>query len=905
MPPRRRTDTPTGPVPVESFEHDAKRSNIPTADGRDFVDETVQAPRVLGVDRDTALDPQLVWRGKDEQDERLEVQAPPLYIQEKVDPRALVEELRRASATPAAEAPASLFDDFDGLEGFEAVEYYRHEANWSNRMILGDSLEVMASLAEREDLRGQVQCIYIDPPYGIKFQSNWQASTSKRDVKDGKLSDATREVEQIKAFRDTWELGIHSYLGYLRDRLTMARELLTDSGSVFVQIGDENAHTVRALLDEAFGRANFVSEITYVTTSGRSAQHLDQVSDRILWYAKDIDRSKVRHLWRSRSQKTLDEQYTMVDLADGTWRRSTREERRGEQPYPAASLRFMPDNMSSSGASSEGSQPVTVNGEVYSLPPNTHWKTHAEGMAQLARARRLVPVGRRLRYKRLMDDFPWGRYTNHWEDTVISGYNDAKVYVVQTLAKVIERCLLMTTDPGDLVLDPTCGSGTTATVAEQWGRRWITIDTSRVALALARQRIMGAQYPYYLLADSPAGRAKEAELTGERPPATTATGDLRQGFVYERVPHVTLKSIANNPDIREGMSRAEIDAAIARHAESETLYDRPYTDPKRVRVAGRFTVESLSPHRSVSFDREMDERPDSEATSDAGADVVDDRPSYERTVIDNLRTAGVQNGRKNERLLFESLEPHPGVAVQAVGTRRDADEATPQRIAVALGPEYGTVSPELVKQAAREALQGNGHDLLLVLGFSFDAGTLGTVDEFRPEAVTDESGDFATVAAERRLGRLPILLVRMNTDLAMGDELLKKTGAGNLFTVFGEPDVAVERDGDRVVVEIRGVDVYNPTTGEVRSDEPDSIALWMLDTDYDGESFFVRHAYFCGAGDPYARLKRSLKADVDEAAWESLNSTRSRPFPVPSTGRIAVKAINDYGDEVLTALSVT
>ncbi|WP_241967119.1 hypothetical protein [Pseudokineococcus lusitanus] len=411
---------------------------------------------------------------------------------------------------------------------------------------------------------------------------------------------------------------------------------------------------------------------------------------------------------------------------------------------------------------------------------------------------------------------------------------------------------------------------------------------------------MSAQYPYYLLADSPAGRAKEAELTGERVPATPSTGDLRQGFVYERVPHVTLKSIANNPDIREGMSRAEIDAAIARHAESETLYDRPYTDLKRVRVAGRFTVESLSPHRSVSFDTEMDEKPASEESPDAGADVVDDRPTYERTVLDNLRTAGVQNGRRDERLVFDSLEPHPGVAVQAVGTRRDAEDETPQRIAVALGPEYGTVSPDLVKQAAREALQGAGHDLLLVLGFSFDAGTLGTVDEFRPS----EGSDFATVAAERRLGRLPILLVRMNTDLAMGDELLKKTGAGNLFTVFGEPDIVVERDADQVVVEIRGVDVYNPTTGEVRSDEPDSIALWMVDTDYDGESFFVRHAYFCGAGDPYARLKRALKADVDEAAWESLHSTRSRPFAVPSTGRIAVKAINDYGDEVLTVLPV-
>jgi adenine-specific DNA-methyltransferase len=404
---------------------------------------------------------------------------------------------------------------------------------------------------------------------------------------------------------------------------------------------------------------------------------------------------------------------------------------------------------------------------------------------------------------------------------------------------------------------------------------------------------MGAKLPYYLLADTPDGAAKEAALSGvARTPSSDGPahrGDIRKGLVYERVPHVTLKSIANNPDIREGMSREEIDAAIARHAETELLYDRPYEDRKKVRVAGPFTVESLSPHRSVAFETEV-------PATEAAADDATQASSYEQTILDNLRTAGVQNGRRAERLVFESIEPHAGRFVQAVGVRRDAEEGTPQRVAVALGPEYGTVSPAFVKEAAREALRGAGHDLLLVLGFSFDAQAQETVEEFRPSDPTD----FARVAQERRLGKLPVLLVRMNPDLAMGDELLKKSGSANLFTVFGEPDIAVEETPEGLVVDIKGVDVYDPTTGEIRSSDADDVALWMVDTAYNGESFFVRHCYFSGGGvDPYARLKKALRADIDEAAWATLYGTRSRPFPRPDTGRIAVKAVNHYGDEVL------
>ncbi len=460
--------------------------------------------------------------------------------------------------------------------------------------------------------------------------------------------------------------------------------------------------------------------------------------------------------------------------------------------------------------------------------------------------------------------------------------------------------MLMTTDPGDLVLDPTCGSGTTAYVAEQWGRRWITIDTSRVALALARQRVMGARFPYYLLADSPEGRRKESEVSAQPLPPAETTGDIRHGLVYERVQHITLKSIANNPDIKEGMSRAEIDAAIRRHAEYELLYDKPYEDAKKVRVAGPFTVESLSPHRSLAFAGSAVDGTGA-VNTDTAALSPDDAASestFEQTILANLRAAGIQNGRRHERLSFDSVESYAGVHVQAVGVREDATEGTPRRVGITVGPQYGTVDGRFVKEAAREAIHANDLDLLCVLAFAFDPGVLGSDAEY----VTSVDG-FANVAAERRMGRIPVLLVRMNADLVMGEEL-KKTGAGNLFTVFGEPGIDIKSEGDELRVVLRGVDVYDPNTGQVRSDDTDQVALWMIDTAYNDESFFVRHCYFTGGQDPYARLKRALKADIDPEAWESLYRTESRPFARPETGKIAVKVINDYGDEVMKVFEV-
>jgi adenine-specific DNA-methyltransferase len=874
---------------VGSIRHGDKRLNIPTADSEELLDEEAARPVQLRWTRDPSLDPQLVWKGKDEQDgEDLVVDAPPIYIQEKIVPQVLIENLRRAPGQDQLD----LFADFDGLSGYDAVEYYQHDANWSNRMILGDSLQVMASLAEKENLRGKVQMIYIDPPYGIKFGSNWQVSTGKREVKDGKLEDTTHEVEQIKAFRDTWQLGIHSYLAYLRDRLAVARDLLTESGSVFVQIGDENVHMVRSLLDEVFGAENAVVTIVFRTTGSLATSYLGRNSDYILWYAKELRNLKARKLYRPTTiADDVGGRYVRVELPDGPRRIMTKEERLEPNLLPGGSRIYRHDNLISQGATPSGTVPFAFQGHSFHPGANSHWKTTVEGLSRLNFAQRLAaPTQNSLAYVRFLNDFPVAEYTNVWTDTQTGAFTDEKVYVVQTNVKVIERCLLMTTEPGDLVLDPTCGAGTTAFVAEEWGRRWITIDTSRVALALARQRIMAARFPYYLLADSREGQMKEAELAG-RPPFNAATSsDVRKGFVYERVPHVTLKSIANNPDIKGGMSTQEINAAIARHAESEILYNRPYEEPRKVRVAGRFTVESLSPHRTLS---------PSSPTSEQSADATD-KSAFEQTILENLLKAGVQNGRKKERLEFETLSPFPGTFIQAEGSRKDGAEGTPQRIGVSIGPQFGTVDPEWIRQAAREATRGMGFDLLLVCAFAFDPQAVKATEEFAPS----HPGNFATVQDERRFGRVPILLVRMNSDLAMGDVLLKKTGSANLFMVFGEPDVKIERTPDGIVVEIRGVDVYNPTTGEIRSSGTGEIALWMIDTDYDGESFFVRHCYFTGGNDPYARLKRALKADIDEAAWQSLYSTRSRPFGPPSTGKIAIKVINHYGDEVLQVYDV-
>jgi adenine-specific DNA-methyltransferase len=788
-------------------------------------------------------------------------------------------------------------------------------------MILGDSLLVMTSLAEKEGLKGKVQMIYIDPPYGIKFGSNWQVSTRKRDVKDGKAEDATRQPEQIRAFRDTWKLGIHSYLAYLRDRLLVARELLTETGSVFVQIGDENVHLLRCVMDEVFGSENFISIISVTKTTSATAELLAGTTDFVLLYAKSRQNVKYRQLFMEKSLGGRGTSgYSLAELPNGFRYPFTD----ASAEVPDGARVFTVDNLTSQRP--PGDFPVGFLGNSF-RPRRGYWKTGQLGLSRLVKSARIELVGQTLRYVRYLDDFTVFPISNLWADTSVAGFASNKKYVVETTPKIVERCLLMATDPGDLVLDPTCGSGTAAYVAEHWGRRWITIDTSRVALALARTRVMSAKYPYYVLADSSEGVHKEAEVTGRIAPEYRTEGDIKKAFVYKRVPHVTLKAIANNEEIdaiherwqpkqdtardkinktlkekweewnvpREADSKwsqqaktlhsefwrlrrerqREIDASIAKRADTELLYDQPYEDNKRIRVSGPFTVESLSPHRVLAADENMD----GTVSEKEGRRNQD----FASMILENLKKAGVQNTRKNERLVFETLDTHGGVWINAAGTFTDSDKKL-KRVAVSLGPEHGTVGPQQVKEAAKEAVQGIGFDLLVVCGFAFDPHVAEEV---------------------KRYGKLTVLPARMNPDLAMGDELLKKTGAGNLFMVFGEPDVEVhdQKDGT-IAVEIKGLDIYDPTTGEIRSSSTDDLACWFIDSDYNGESFFVRHAYFTGAGEPYEKLKRALRAEIDEAAWSSLYQTVSRPFPRPKSGKIAVKVINHYGDEVLKVFLV-
>ena len=925
---RQGNKSTSAPKVIETIRHyDANRKNIPTAEYQSVMDAADQNPIKLAYERrNRDLDPQLVWRGKDEQDwSDLIVHAPPVYIQEKVHPKVLIDDLLRQTKEreqPDAQAVLDLFSDFNGIPaGAEKTDFYHHDANWTNRMILGDSLQVMASLAEREGLRGQVQCIYFDPPYGIKFNSNFQWSTTSRDVKDGKLDQITREPEQVKAFRDTWRDGIHSYLTYLRDRLTVARDLLTDSGSIFLQIGDENVHRVRAVMDEVFGEDNFVSQISFNKNSGLGAVLLPTANDYILWFGKNKAALKFRDL---KEIKTADEdslgRYTSVIHADG------RVLPRSQAPEDDTAWRVCTySDLTKPGPGSR--YEVRVEGQNFTSGQRW-WGMTPESMSRAILSGRIKRTGRSISFIRLLEDSPAFGINNIW--TNIGGVmsrSDPKIYVVQTSTAAIQRCVLMTTDPGDLVVDPTCGSGTSAYVAEQWGRRWITIDTSRVALALARSRIMGARYPFYFLADSKAGQQKEAEVTRTAPSTKSTFGNIRHGFVYERVPHITLKSIANDVEIdviwdkfhavmepiRERLNRAtgtgkawqeweipreadakwpeaakllhsewwqqriarqnNIDASIAAKAEFEYLYDKPYEDKKKVRVAGPFTVESLSPHRVLALD-EDDSLIDGAAATGASQELN----GFVEMILESLRTSGVQQAHKQDKIDFLALTPWPGRYICAEGSYQEG--GTERRAGIFIGPEFGTVSrPDLV-EAAREAGDAD-FDVLIACAFNFDA----------------HSSEFD------KLGRIPVLKARMNADLHMGGDL-KNTGKGNLFVIFGEPDIDLIEEGNSLRVRINGVDVFDPSTGDVRSDGADGIACWLLDTDYNGESFFVRHAYFLGANDPYKALKTTLKAEIDEDAWATLNSDTSRPFDKPKSGRIAVKVINHLGDEVMKVFRI-
>ena len=995
MPRARRTRAAAGKS-VEALRHEQDtRTNIPTAEHQSLLKEEQESPlRVAYQRRNRDLDPQLVWRGKDEQDlDDLVVNVPPLYIQEKVHPKALIADLLRQSKEnrEAQEHQIDMFADFNGLpEGADRTEFYQHDGYWQNRMILGDSLQVMASLSEREGLQGKVQCIYIDPPYGIRFNSNFQWSTTSRDVRDGNRDHITREPEQVKAFRDTWRDGIHSYLTYLRDRFTVARDLLTESGSVFVQIGDENVHRVRAVMDEVLGEDNFCALIPFQKTSGGSETFISSDLDYLLWYSKHRESVKYRPVRIPKDFRELRSYRYSVPDPFTRPRNMTSQEKENPSSLKSGERVVQVSFLGSQDPGKPEERFYSYEARPYDVGAHRHWKTtNPRGLDRLSKASRIVSLGSQLNYKRYAEDGGYAEVGVLWHDVGSAGFSnsDPRVYVVQTDVNVSRRCILMTTDPGDLVLDPTCGSGTTAYVAEQWGRRWITIDTSRVALALARARIMGARYPYFLLADSRDGQLKEAEISRRAPSEMPTYGNVWQGFVYERVPHIMLRAIANNSEIdviydefqekleplRKELNAAlgrdyeewevpreasdpwpesaaaawliikgsvntdadkatalrvlntelgrtytldglpdqprdpwepvatdlhqqwwelriarqkEIDASIAAKADYEYLYDKPYEDRSKVRVAGPFTVESISPHRVLGVDENGDVI-DGIAESGNGYGTGYD---FGQVILENLKRSGVQQAHKEDRITFASLTPWPGRFVCADGryveggSVDDDDDATSgpeRRAAVFIGPEFGTVSrPDLV-EAAREAADG-GFDVLIACAFNYDAHTT----EFES------------------LGRVPVLKARMNADLHMAGEL-KNTGNGNLFVIFGEPDIDVLDTGDgQLQVQVNGVDVFHPNTGEVRSDGPDGIACWFIDTDYNQESFFVRHAYFLGAGDPYKSLKTTLRAEIDEDAWATLNSATSRPFPRPESGRIAVKVINHLGDEVMKVFRV-
>jgi len=1022
-----------GKRPVETYEHrDKARLNNPPVGlvTPDTDPDTRQKAKSYAYD--PHLDPQLVWAGKVE---HISFQVPTvsLHVHERIDPRTIIEAVRKRNDD--GQKQLSFFEMLEeNLPLRQAIEFYQHAYGWSNRLVAGDSLLVMNSLMEKEGMAGKVQMIYIDPPYGIKYGSNFQPFVNKRDVKDGRDEDLTQEPEQIRAFRDTWELGIHSYLTYLRDRLLLARELLTESGSVFVQIGDENVHRVRCLMDEVFGTDEFVAIIVFIKASAQTSRLLSSVSDYILWYAKDVQQVKFHQLY---ALKELGgegaSKYDQVELSDGTRRRLRPSEVVDTKPLLEGARPFRLDNLTSQSGGETISFPIKLNGRTF-LPGKGFWKTNAEGMQRLVSAGRVTTTGKTLAYVRYLADFSAYPLTNTWEDIGgIQSRRDPKVYVVQTATEAVKRCLLMTTDPGDLVFDPTCSSGTTAFVAEQWGRRWITCDTSRVALTLAKQRLITALFDYYELAYPQEG--------------------VGSGFKYKTVPHVTLKSIANNPDIRAGMPRSQIDAAIARHAPRETLYDQPFVDRKRTRVSGSFTVEAV-PAPTVAPLEQFLVSSFQFLESEAASAAVNSKLKTENFADSSVARSGetLRQGEWRDELLrtgirakagqhirFARLEPLPGCRfLHADGETRPSDEGadrvreegtaySPQRIVVSFGPEHAPLEQRQVAQATQEAHTLVPRPKLIVFAaFQFDPEAARDIDEInwpgmtllkaqmnadlltddlkkrrasnesfwligQPDVVVDSAqwivnsrkealAPYDVVAKLSRthslaeingLGREDLSLfiaiaqrrdlwTAVATDQSGGVDSDKHRGRAGTTRDRGVPELSGHRagfpgrigdardavreleilsEGDRrqlierlrgnreiadrarqiaasltgslstihySQVTIHGFDYYNTKTGGVESGGEDKIAVWMLDTDYDGRSLYPRQVFFPMAGEKegFARLAKNLKAEIDEERIEAYRGTVSLPFEPGGYRRIAVKIVDDRGIESLKVLEV-
>ena len=812
---------------------------------------------------DPHLDPHLSWSGKAEHTS-FQVPTVSLHVHERIDPRTIIEAVRK---TKAAEEQGSLFatpEENPPLR--QAIEFYRHRHNWTNRLIAGDSLLVMNSLIEKEGLGGQIQMVYLDPPYGIRYGSNFQPFVNRRAVKDGRDEDLTQEPETIRAFRDTWELGIHSYLSYLRDRLFLAHELLHESGSCFVQIGDENLHHVHELLDEIFGSENFFALITFKKTLPLGSAGLAGISDYLLCYAKCKKRVKFNKLFQPKPIG-YNTGYLWIELPDGSRRRMTPEERRNPNLLPQKARPFFTSSLSSSGYTPTCMYDFEFQGRSFKCGSKS-WRTHPQGMEQLIRADRIMAPGRLPTFVQFHDDFPVQPLHNLWDDT--HGATDLR-YAVQTSVKVVQRCVLMATDPGDLVFDPTCGSGTTAYVAERWGRRWITCDTSRVAITLAKQRLMTANFDYYQL-------EREDEGVGS-------------GFRYKTVPHVTLGSIANNPEIREGMTREQMDRAIARRAPQETLYDQPQADRSKARVTGPFTVEAVPAPTVLPLD-EVAERgaiPADDSVARAGPTI------REGDWRDELLKTGIR-GKDGQRIRFVRLEPLPGqrhlhaegeMKPDEAASRGTQDVGRGDRAVVSFGPDHAPMEQRQVEQAIEEAWRLVPRPAVVVFAaFQFDPEASKDIDETSWPGVT-------------------LLKAQMNADL-LTDDLKRKRASNESFWLVGQPDVALERisagkDEGKFRISVQGFDYYNTKTGNVESGNADKIALWMLDPDYDGRSLFPHQVFFPMAGtkDGWAKLAKALKAEIDATRMKAYRGTVSLPFETGEHGRAAVKIVDDRGVESL------
>ena len=870
--------------PVDAIKHPSdKRADIPTtehAGEEQFV--IADSPKVAKYKEfknefDRGRDPELYWLGKynnddeDTQSPDLKVDVRSLYVHEDIQPEMLIKRLFEIKEEKSEEfkAQGSLWEESDlpktvyedELE--KVTNYYKHEAAWKNRLIQGDSLLVMNSLLKREGMAGKVQCIYIDPPYGIKYGSNWQMKLNNRDVKDNDES-VSGEPEMIKAFRDTWELGIHSYLSYLRDRLILARELLSQSGSVFVQISDENVHLVRNLMDEVFGGENFVSQIVYSKTAGFATNTIGNVADYIVWYAKDSECVKVRKLYTEKDYNVDGELYSRIELPDGTRMSIGDWERKTGQKFVYSALPkgyrvFRLSNLSSQGSASTP-QPYEYDGKTYFPSKGNHWKAnYPVGMDRLKSLKRIAPTPNSLQYVRYYDDFPCMAVSNLWTDTGTGSFLDDKLYVVQTGVKAIQRCILMTTDPGDLVLDPTCGSGTTAYAAEQWGRRWITMDTSRIALNIAKRRIATAIYPYYELFDK------------------SETCDIRQGFIYKTVPHITLKALANDLPFDE-----------------ETLYDQPQEDKKKIRVAGPFTVETLQSFNVTS----------PEAIDDSPNEVEENRLFQER-IFSHLQTSGIRNGDKSQKAIFHNVEATSNPYLNAKGYYTDSDGK--ERVAYFhIGPKFGSVCKNAVSLAIREfrsRVMDEGASWLVLLGFSFE-------DNVENKEVQDTN-----------FGIFNVTKVRMHDDL-MQDGLLKKDKGAGSFITIGEPDIEIVKDDDEYChVEIKGLDIYDPIKDDVKARSVEDISYWEIDDNYNGSQFIVRGIHFCG-GDKKEfadwkkglssvassitkkKAEKTLKLVFNDELWDTLYGFRSEPLKYEKGRKVAVRVVSQFGEESSKVLTM-